>query len=283
MSFLEYLEQTKLQRLLDFYNLEEISWRLQDKLFTQDLVPLTVKPSGTLKEHFQEQYNFSMKIFNLEGGTYRLIKHFPEFNCPANQFLYFEDDVVQFFELNNLILPKQVLTGRQILVNTHLKPQALSDIMPLGYYLIKVLPGAQRQSLNNYLNTLNPNEWEEKSHLAFGLKELFRKKTDIETIQQILNQRAEYLKVTFPDIRNNGSADVNRGLELMKSYNLPNLPLTNNKSTLYIKALLEHFPKNTTPREFLKDITRIQSYEFHLEKFICRLVYLFNKSQRAKL
>lgn len=287
MSFLEYLERSKLQRLLDFYNLEEISWQLQNKLFTQELVPLTVKPMGTLKDHFQDQYKFSMKIFNLEGGTYRLVKQFPEFKCAANQFLYFEDDVLQFFELTNLVLPKHVFTGRQILVNTNLKPQALGEITAPGYYLIKVIPGSQRQDLNKYLSTLNPLEWEEKSHLAFGLKTLFIKKDSFEKVQRVLNQRTHYLKIQFPDIRTNKrltlTSEFNRGIEMMSIYNLPNLPLTSSKSTLYIKALLTHFPKDTTPDEFTKDLKRIQSYEYHLEKFIRQLAYLYNKAQRAKL
>jgi hypothetical protein len=287
MSFWQYLEQSKLQRLLDFYNLEEIAWHLQDLLFTDDLVPLTVKDTGNLKDHFQSQYNFSLQLFSLERGVYRLVKHFPEFSVPGNQFLYFDDDLLQFFDLKNQVLPKYALTGRQILVNTHLKPQDLSNLIPPGPYFIKVIPGHQRQDMNRYLETLNPREWEEKSHLSWALRELFRKQDSLETVQSILNQRSQYLKINLPQIsldrKLTAVADINRGEEMMKLYNLPNIPLTASKSTIYIKALLTHFPKNTTPQEFLKDLTRVKSYEYHLEKFIRQLVYLYKKAQRAKL
>lgn len=287
MTFLEYLEQSKLQRLLDFYNLEEFAWHLQDKLFTQELIPFIVKESGTLGDHFQEQFNFSLYIFAMERGPYRLLKNFPKFQVPGNQFLYFDEDILQFFELENPVIPKYTLSGRQMLVNTTLKPYPLSEQIPAGNYLIKVIPGHQRLDMNRYLSNLNPREWEEKSHLEYALRELFRKKDSFSKVQDILQQRAHYLQIQFPDItqekRLSVVADYMRGAEMIRLYNLPNLPLTTSKSTLFIRALVDHFPKNTTPKEFLKDLTRIQSYEFHLEKFIRQLSYLYKKSQRIKL
>lgn len=281
MDFRSIYENAELLKLLDYYHPEVISYELQNSLFSETGVILTIKsqPQPLLKL-LQDQLMFDFTMFKLERGLYRLLSYVPDFKNKATQILYFDDDIFELTNLKTRITYKQL--GRQVLVQSQIKPQNVQEFIPEGDYLLKIKGDKYRQQFNDYLAKANTKEWEEKSHLWFNVKKIFLKHDPIKA-KEVIQNRCSILQVKLPEINWDKVSQIssnNRADYFLTKYQIPNPKIIGSNNCLIVNHESNLFVQNITNQDYFKKQTSINSYLFHLNLMIRRLKYQYNKTNR---
>jgi hypothetical protein len=279
MDFKTVYENNQLTQLLDYYNLEILSYNLQNSLITKQYLPLKTSNLNTLNELIKEQYNFSFKFFNFEKGLFRLFKQSPNFRKQANYVLYFDDDVF------DIITPQGKLsfTGKQFFLNNELKPTNFTEIKNSKQIFFTIIPGKSRQEFNQYIESVDNKQWESKSFLAYQLKECFIKHKNLDTVKHIFLQRIKLYGLNSSTINWSELEYIkneDRAEAIMAKFPILNIKIIDNRNLLFMENYTKEFVKNTNNQYFLKKIKSINSYVFHLNKTIRSLKYAYNKSKR---
>jgi len=125
MSFQDELQNYELSKLLDYYNLEVSSFKLQSKaievgfLIENKDIPIDV--------YFNSYMKIQLQSFEFTKGVYRLLKYVPDFKNQADKLLFFEDDVFEFKNLQTNQITEML--GKQILVSYQFKILTLKEIL----------------------------------------------------------------------------------------------------------------------------------------------------------
>lgn len=286
MNFINLMEKNYIAQLLDFYNPEVMAWQLQNVLLTQSMIPLKLQPQKTLTELVEELYH--VKLICQKPGWdqgVRFLNYAPQFKQQIDKLWYFDDDIFIFFSLtsNKKILE---LSGRQVLVMTELRPVNLYEKFNDHLEIVgfKVEPGNTRKDLAKYLNQINLQEWSIKNQLSYAIALMGLNGHCSVTQQQLILQernklfqfntiidleKLKYLKNLFEKVK-----------YLQELNPVMHKPVTDFRSSLKITLAIKWFGVNLDNREYLKKIKSADSYEFHINKFIKKLGYIYRKSQK---